>query len=343
MSPGRLALAGLVVAAALGACRTPAGPLPPVPTGSGGVLVRAGEVPPIRDTQSVIDRVVAVVNGDVIMMSELQEAIVLSRREGRALAEGPDLERSVLNRLVDHRLQVQEAKRDKIEVTEDEVRTMIDDFVKRNGGDREKIELQLQAQGVTWETLRRELREQMLAQRVRGRRVVRRATVTETEVDQYLTENRSKFDAGLKYHARHIAVMAEPPSFPAAWERAKQEIDGIAAALAAGESFAELARTRSKDSSSASGGDLGWLARGELDATFEQPLLALHKGQVTAPIRSAAGYHILLLEDREELTAERLAEARQQVRDLLLQKKAQERFDEWVEGLRRKALIAIRL
>ncbi len=343
MSPARLALAGLVVAAALGACRTPAGPLPPVPAGSGGVLVRAGEAPPIRDTQSVIDRVVAVVNGDVIMMSELQEAIVLSRREGRALPEGPDLERAVLNRLVDHRLQVQEAKRDKIEVTEDEVRTMLDDFVKRNGGDREKIELQLQAQGVTWEALRRELREQMLAQRVRGRRVVRRATVTETEVDQYLTENRSKFDAGLKYHARHIAVMAEPPSSPAAWERAKQEIDGIAAALAGGEDFAELARTRSKDPSSTGGGDLGWLARGELDATFEQPLLALQKGQVTAPIRSAAGYHILLLEDRQELTAERLADARQQVRDLLLQKKAQERFDEWVEGLRRKALIAIRL
>jgi parvulin-like peptidyl-prolyl isomerase len=137
--------------------------------------------------------------------------------------------------------------------------------------------------------------------------------------------------------------MAEPPSSPAAWERAKQEIDDIAAKLAAGADFAELARTRSKDSSSTSGGDLGWLARGELDAAFERPLLALEKGQVTAPIRSSAGFHILLLEDREELTAERLADARQQVRDLLLQKKAQERFDEWLEGLRRKALIAIRL
>ena len=72
----------------------------------------------------MIDRVVAVVNGDVIMMSELQEAIVLSRRDGRGLPpDGPELERTVLNRLVDHRLQVQEAKREKIEVTEDELRT----------------------------------------------------------------------------------------------------------------------------------------------------------------------------------------------------------------------------
>jgi peptidyl-prolyl cis-trans isomerase SurA len=343
MSRTRLALVALVAAGALGGCRSPAGPLPPVPAGSGGVLVRAGEAPPIRDTQSVIDRVVAVVNGDVIMMSELQEAIVLSRRDGRPLSNDPDLERTVLNRLVDHRLQVQEAKREKIEVSEDELRTMLDDFVKRNGGDREKLEVQLQAQGVTWEALRRELRDQLLAQKVRGRRVARRATVTEAEVDQYVVENRSKFDAGLKYHARHIAVTAEPPNSPAAWEQAKREIDAIAAALAAGGNFADLARARSKDSSSAGGGDLGWLARGELDATFERPLLALDKGQVTAPIRSSAGFHILLLEDRQELTAERLAEARQQARDLLLQKKAQERFDEWVEGLRRKALIAIRL
>jgi peptidyl-prolyl cis-trans isomerase SurA len=291
----------------------------------------------------VIDRVVAVVNDDVIMMSELQEAIVLSRRDARALPEGPDLERTVLNRLVDHRLQVQEARREKIEVTEDDLRTTLEDFVKRNGGDREKIEVQLHAQGVTWEALRRELRDQILAQRVRGRRVVRRATVTEAEVDRYLNDNRDRFDAGLKYHARHIAVMADPPASAAAWERAKQEIDGIVAALATGADFAELARTRSKDPSSATGGDLGWLARGELDAAFEGPLLALQKGQVTAPIRSAAGFHVLKLEDREELTAERLADARQQVRDLLLQKKSQERFDEWVEGLRRRALIAIRL
>jgi peptidyl-prolyl cis-trans isomerase SurA len=291
----------------------------------------------------VIDRVVAVVNDDVVMMSDLQEQIVLARRDGRGLPDGPDLERAILNRLVDHRLQVQEAKREKIEIPEDELRARIDDFVKQNGGDRAKIETQLQAQGVTWEALRRELREQLLAQRVRGRRVVRRATVTEAEVDQYLAENRSKFDAGLKYHARHIAVTADPPSSPAAWEQAKREIDSIAAALAAGGNFAELARTRSKDPTSASGGDLGWLARGELDATFERPLLALEKGQVTPPIRSSAGFHILFLEDREELAADRLADARQQARDLLLQKKAQERLDEWLETLRRRALIAIRL
>ncbi|HEY7139263.1 MAG TPA: peptidylprolyl isomerase [Methylomirabilota bacterium] len=340
MTRARLALAGLVVAGALGACRTPAGPLPPVPSGSGGVLVGVGEPPPVRDNQVVIDRVVAVVNDDVVMMSDLQEAIVISRRDGRGLPDGAEFERTMLNRLVDHRLQVQEAKRDKVEVSDDDLRGAVEEIVKRNGGDREKFEVQLRAQGVTWDALRREMREQLLAQKVRSRRVVGRSRVTESEVDQYLAQNRDKFEAGLKYHALHMAITVEATTSPAAWEQAKQEIDGIATALAGGADFAELARTRAKDPA---GGDLGWLARGELDATFEGPLLALQKGQVTGPIRSGSAYHLFKLEDREELTAERLADARQQARDLLLQKKAQERFDEWLETLRRRALIAIRL
>lgn len=339
----RWGLVAVVIVAGLAACRGARGPLPPVPAGSGGVMVRAGEPPPARDGQAVIDRVVAVVNGDVIMMSELQESVALYRREAKTVPDSAELERQILNRLVDHRLQVQEARREKIEVSDEELRGGLDDLVKRNGGDREKIEAQLRAQGVTWETLRRDMRDQLLAQRVRSRRVVRRAAVTESEVDAYLVQNRSKFEAELKYHARHIAVTAEPPSAPQAWERAKQEIDAVSADLAGGADFAELARTRSKDPSAASGGDLGWLVRGELDAAFEGPLAGLAKGQVTAPIKSAAGYHLLKLEDREELTPERLAEARQQVRDLLVQKKAQERMDEWLETLRRRALIAIRL
>jgi peptidyl-prolyl cis-trans isomerase SurA len=337
----RRASIGLLIAiAALGACRKAAPPLPPAPADSGGVLVRGGASPPIRDGQVVIDRVVAVVNGEVIMMSELQENLVLYRREARTGPPEAELERFILDRLIEHRLQVQEARREKIEITEEELRGVLDDFVKRNGGDREKIEAQLQAQGVSWEALRREMRDQLLAQRVRGRRVLRRAAVTEAEVDAYLAQHRDRFEAGLRYHARHIAVTADPPDSPAAWERAKAEVDALVAALAGGADFAELARTRGRDPAA---GDLGWLARGELDPAFEGPLLRLEKGQVTAPIRSAAGYHLFKLEDREEMTPARLAEARQQVRDLLAQKKAQERMDAWVEELRRRALIAIRL
>ena len=317
MSLGRCFLLCALGALGVSACRGAPPPLPPVPASSGLVVVKSGEAPAMRDSETLVDRVVAIVNDDVILMSELQEAVIVYQSETKGAPEGEDLEdlqQKILKRMVDLRLQVQEARREKIEVTEDDVKAVVDDFVRRNGGDRAKIDVQLRAQGVTWEGLRRDFRDHLLMQRIRSRRVGRRATVTEAEVDAYMAENRPKLEAGLKYHARHIVVLAEPPDQAAAWERAKTEVDAVAARLRDGTDFAALARERSKDPSAAAGDDLGWLARGEMDAVFEGPLLKLAKGGVTEPIRSGAGYHLFRLEDREELTPQMLAESREQAR-----------------------------
>jgi peptidyl-prolyl cis-trans isomerase SurA len=339
---------GVLAAASLVGCKAAPPPLPPVPAASGSILVTpvTSAPPPASPTgQNLVDRVVAVVNGDVIMMSELQEAVLLYRREAKeAPAEAPaDIQKRVLNRMVEHRLQVQEARRENIAVGDDEVQAELDDFVRRNGGDRTRIERQLRAQGLTWEILRRDVRDQLLVRKIRSRRISRRANITEAEVDAYVATNRSKFEAALKYHPRHIAVLAQPPDQPAAWERARQEVEAVHARVREGASFGELARFHSKDGSAAAGGDLGWLSRGELQPLFEEPILRLEKGAVTAPIKSEIGYHLFQLEAREELTAETLGQIRQQARDILIQQKAQERFDEWVDELRRRALITVRL
>lgn len=348
MTPAaRRAAAAVLLASALAACRGAPAPLPPIPAGSGTLLLPPGAAPPAPSDQTVIDRVVAVVNGEVIMLSELQETVFLYLRETREPAPSPEnlreFQQKVLERMVNHRLQVQEARRERVEATEEEVEAALNEFVRRNGGDRARFEEQLRAQGLTWDGVRRELRDGILVQKIRGRRVGRRAAVAEAEVDAYLAANRAKLEGGLKYHPRHIAILARPPDQPAAWERAKVEIDAILARLRDAADFAELARAHSHDGSAGAGGDLGWLARGELQPLFEEPILKLGKGEVTEPIKSPAGYHLFGLDDREELTPEMIAQFRQQARDLLLQKKAQERFDEWVEELRRRALITLRL
>lgn len=334
-----------VLVIGFGGCAGAPPVLPPVPPGSGQVLVAAATAPAVRDGQILVDRVAAVVNDEVIMLSELDEQVLLYQQETRGgVPEGgvDEIRRRVLSGLIEHRLQVQEARREKVEVSDEEVQVLLDDFVKRNGGDRDKLLAELQAKGVSWDGLRRQLRDQLLAQRVRSRRVNRRATVTEAEVDAYMVANRSKLEAGLKYHARHIVVLAQPPD-ATGWERARAEIDDIARQLRAGADFATLARERSNDPSAATGGDLGWLARGELEPSFEAPLLALPAGGVTAAIRSGAGYHLFQLVEQGALTEQMLAEGRQQAREILTQRKAQERFDEWLEAIRRRALIAVRL
>lgn len=339
-------LLACAVAGAVGGCRSAPPPLPPVPAAGGPLLAPSGAAA-VPDDQALVDRVVAVVNEDVITMSELQEHLILSLREAREAAPSADqleaLERTVLARMVDHKLQLQEARRERIEVLDEEVSAVVEDFVRRNGGDRARIEAQLRAQGLTWAAVRREFRDQLMVQKIRGRRVIRRATVTEAEVDAYVAENRGRLESALRYHARHIAVPAEPPDSPTAWERARAEIEAIAARLREGGDFAELARERSKDPSAESGGDLGWLKRGELQPLFEEPILRLAPGEVTAPIRSPVGYHLFRLEAREELTPEMLAQFRQQAREILVQRKVQARLDEWVGDLKRRALIQVRL
>jgi peptidyl-prolyl cis-trans isomerase SurA len=340
--------AGVLLAAAVSGCKGTPPPLPPVPANSGSILLPPGSTRSPAPDNSVVDRVVAVVNEDVILMSELQEATVLYLRDSKeaAPASAQDRERlfhKVLDRMVDHRLQVQEARRDRVEIGEDELVQVMDDFIKRNGGDRARIEEQLRVQGLSWEIVRRDIRDSLLAQKVRVRRIGRRATVTEAEVDAYLAENRPKLETDLKYRPRHIAVLAQPPGVPAAWDKAKTEIDAVADRLRESADFAELARAHSQDGTASSGGDLGWLKPGELDPLFEGPILKLKKGETSAPIKSANGYHLFRLEDREELTPEMVAQLRQQSRDILVQRKAQERLDDWLQGLRKRALIAERL
>ncbi len=194
---------------------------------------------------------------------------------------------------------------------------------------------------MTWEALRRELREQLLAQRVRGRRVVRRSTVTEAEVDQYLAQNREKFEAGLKYHAFHIAITVE-----------RAELSGSVGPGEAGRSRASRPRWPAAPTSPSWRGRAARTRRAAIWAgwpgvSWIRPSSGRswpsRRGRSPPRSGPAPRYHLFKLDEREELTADRLADARQQGRDLLLQKKAQERFDEWLEGLRRRALIAIRL
>jgi peptidyl-prolyl cis-trans isomerase SurA len=294
-----------------------------------------------------VDRVVAEVNGEVITMSELQEAVLVYLRDTRerppeSAEETLEVQRRVLRRLVDVRLQVQEARREKIQVTDEEIHAILEDLARRSEEDRAELERR-KADSRAWERTRRELRDQLLAQRIRGRRLSRRASVTEAEVDAYVAANRAKLEADLKYHPRHIAVLAQPADQPAAWTEARAKIDRLRAEIVAGADFAEVARQHSQDASARVGGDLDWLARGELQPLFEEAILRLEKGGVTEPIRSASGFHLFLLQDREEVSPEGLAQFRQQARDLLLQKKVQERQDEWLDDLRRRALIAVRL
>jgi peptidyl-prolyl cis-trans isomerase SurA len=292
---------------------------------------------------SIADRIVAVVNNDAITWGELLEAMAVYRQEnGQRPGPGDDeLARRFLNRLIDTRLQLQEAK--DIAVEDVEVTEELADVMKKVGvQSEEELQGMLRTQGLTMDALRKRTRERIRVAKVVRRKVTMRISVMEEEIDRYLEQNRAKLETGLTYHARHILVLPDGAS-DAAWERARERAEALYGELVRGADFAELARTHSGDATAKDGGDLGTLKRGELAQDIEAQIVALGRGEVSRPHRSSLGWHIFRLEDKEALESDALQRVRQQIREILLRDKYDARLDAWLKELKQRAIIEVRL
>ena len=294
---------------------------------------------------TVADRIVAVVNNDAITLAELQESILMFRQENRQQAAITDeeLSRQFLTRLIDNRLQLQEAERDKIIVDDLELNEEITERMKRFGTKTiEEFETLVKSQGLTVEAVRKRLRDSLRVTKVIRRRVTLRVSVTDPEITQYIEDNRVKLETGLSYHARHILIVPANET-DASWEAARIRADMIRSQTLEGGDFAELAKQHSRDASAKEGGDLGALRRGELSQDIEEEILSLRPGEVSQPYRSQLGYHVFRLESKESLDGEGLQRIRQQIRDILFREKYEARLEAWIKEIKQRAIIEVRM
>jgi peptidyl-prolyl cis-trans isomerase SurA len=311
------------------------------------VVGQAVTKPPAQESdETVADRIVAVVNNDAITLAELQESVVMYRQENRQAATSmtdEQLGRQFLNRLIDNRLQLQEAERDKVVVDEVELNEEITDRMKRFGAKNlEDFEAMIKGQGLTFEAVKKRLRDSLRIAKVIRRRVALRVSVTDPEINLYIEQNRPKLDTGLSYHARHILLVPESDT-DAGWEAARIRAEVIRTQVAEGADFGELAKQNSRDASAKDGGDLGPLHRGELSAEIEEQILALRPGEVSPPYRSGLGYHVFRLESKETLEGEALQRVRQQVREILYRQKYDVRMEAWLKEIKQRAIIEVRM
>jgi parvulin-like peptidyl-prolyl isomerase len=317
----------------------PSSPDMPMP---GDVRVRTPE-----HDDAVADRVVAVVNNDAITLSELQETIVAFRAENRggrgSTSSDDELAKQFLPKLIDSRLQLQEAERERITVEDQEVNEEISERIKAyNSKSVEEFEKLLKDQGITMEAVRKRVREALRVQKVVRRKVALRVSVTDTEIVQYVEENRQKLETGLSYHARHILVVPEGTD-DAAWEGARIKADILRTQVLEGGDFATVARAHSQDASAKDGGDLGALKRGELAQDIETEILRLAPGQMSRPYRSSLGYHVFLLESKDSLEGDGLVRVKQQIREILFRQKYEARLEAWLKEIKQRAIIEVRM
>ena len=299
------------------------------------------------DDDAISDRVVAVVNNDAITLVEVQESIVAAKQDNRSpMPSDEELAKEFLGRLIDVRLQLQEADREKIAVDETEVDEELSARLKKIPGapTRQQFEESLKVQGLSVDAVKRRIRESIRLSKVVRRKVTLRVSVNDQEITQYLEQNRGKLEQGLPYHARNILIVPEGDRpTDATWEAARIRADVIRQEIVAGADFAEMARQHSRDASAKDGGDLGTLKRGELAVDIENEILKLAPGEISQPYRSSLGYHLFKLESKETLDGAGLDRARTQIRDILFREKYEARLDAWLKEIKQRAIIEVRL
>ncbi len=288
------------------------------------------------------NRIVAIVNDEVITDADIAAYMRSLVQEGEPLPDGEEgagMRRQVLVRLVEQRLMLQEARRAGVAATSDEVQRRLAAVRGRIGASEEAFRESLAASGITMEQMQERVREQILVQRVIAHKVRAGITVSPHEVARAIAANPELSKPGDRVRASHILIRVtdtrSADDAKAAAARIREQIvEGKA-------EFAELARQHSDDASKDAGGAMGWVAPGELLPSLDAALFALPAGEVSQPIETKLGVHILKTEERRSAASLNLLEANQAVERQLFDQKFNAAMAKWLEELKRKAYLEL--
>lgn len=297
----------------------------------------------------VVDRIVAVVNDDVITLSELNEEgnayfeTLIKRVSAKQLQdEMPKLKQEVLSQMIDQRLIEQHAAKLEIKISDDEVNQTITTMLTDNNATREDLKKDLARKGMSEEQYKKQLRNQMLQSRLIGREVRSKVVVTDEMVKKYYTANYTATKGATGYHILQMGFLWGDEQKQKSAAEAKQAAEQAKAQLDDGKTFAEVAGEMSDLPSKVDGGDIGVFQQDELAPFMKDIILAMKPGNVSSIIETPNGYQILKLVsilDGEQLSAAIPANIKKEIETKLYQQEGEELYKKWVSELRTQAFI----
>ncbi len=242
------------------------------------------------------------------------------------------IQQEVVDQLIVQELLWQEAKRRNF-VVEDEIINARLQQMKSKFDTEQAFWFKIQAGGFTEETYREDIRQQVSVQRMISEGIAPGISISDEEVENFYTVNIDQMQRPLAVHARHILI--KPGSAdPEAQQAAKDEADKILAEIRAGEDFIKLATDRSQAPSAPQGGDLGYFGSGQMVAPFEKAAFSLQQGEISEPVHTQFGYHIIRLEDRRGGDTAPVEEVADKIRAYLGRQKLQSEVETLVMTLR---------
>jgi len=298
------------------------------------------------ETPVLLDRVVAVVNKEVITWSELYKVMEFeSTAQIKNLSEEEQTkifkenEPLFLETLIDMRLQLQEARSLGIGISREEVDETIENIKKKYSMPDEDFKASIKKEGFTLEEYKKRLAEQILINKVVQYEIKNKIVISDAEVKKYMDANNETFSGGEKYRLRQIFFKGLESDIDKKAIEEKALL--VLQKLKAGEDFSDLARIYSEDPSGKLGGDLGLIDKGLLASEFTNVLSGMKAGDYSMPFWTERGLHIIKLD--EKVSAQSIDKVKEDVRRQLANAKFLENYKSWIKGLREKAFIEIRL
>lgn len=268
-----------------------------------------------------MDRIIAVVDQSVVTEQELIDRIksITSQIEKRGgeLPAKDVLQKQVLERLIVDSLQLQLAAQTGIKVDDGQLDKTLDRIAEQNKMSLAEFKKVLQADGVSFIKFREDIRSEITLSRLREREVDNRVTISEGEVDNYLTTQAGRAGEQDDFDISHILIRLPEDATPEDLQQARAKTEGLLKALEGGMSFAEASATYSDAPNALEGGNLGWRNASQVPPAFFESVKSLTVGGISPPFRSQSGIHILKLNDRRASTAS-LVVKQTHVRHILL-------------------------
>lgn len=254
-----------------------------------------------------LDRIIAVVNNDIVLESELMEmerTVRQQLRQREANVPPSDiLRKQVLERLIIQRVQTQEASNLGIRVGDDALNSALRQISSNNELTLRQFRDALLQDGIDFVDFRESIREEMIISRLRKSQVEDKIVISDREVDNFIATQSVQGGIQIAFHLSHILVAVPEAADPEQVQQAQDKLAQIHKLLAEGMAFSEVAAGYSDGQNALDGGDLGWRKQGELPSLFATVVPSLAEGEVSKPLRSGSGFHLVsLIEKKSEET-----------------------------------------
>jgi peptidyl-prolyl cis-trans isomerase SurA len=305
---------------------------------------------PVR--AEVVDKIVAVVNDEIITLYEFNTAFEPYRKNIENTYKGADrasviqqTREAFLQRLIDNMLIEQEAKKSGagIMVKDEEVTEVLQDMLAKQKLSMQQYLKNLAKEGNTLEAVKKEIRGQMIRARLLRREVKSKILVTDEEIGKYYNKNRRDYEGKETVRLKQLLLLLPPNANAAIKAKIKNQALQLRKRVMDGESFDSLIVKYSQGPAAAQGGDVGYIERGAIIPEVEAAAFTLPVGQISDVIESSVGFHIIQVLDKKGAGLKPIAAVREEIKTKIEDEKLETKFDEWMASVRAKSQIEIKL